>query len=243
MPNSNGLFPGMDIKGGIAVTYRDEDIENEPIGTFTKYPELNTILHKVAAVHDHSIESEVTSGRSYRYTRLMREQNPQASALMSSDAQFQVSTSAFERVDFLFHAEKPDDGLDYVRVFGRLNSERGYRWIRRDYFEGPPSHGKFKVALSKVNGTGASGETLASPTTLGPDSGTTYTFITIGSFDTEAEAVACLNYVKTKFARAMLGVLKVTQDTKRHTWKYVPLQDFTSGSDIDWSKSVSEIDA
>ena len=26
-------------------------------------------------------------------------------------------------------------------------------------------------------------------------------------------------------------------------WKYVPIQDFTSNSDIDWSKSIAEIDA
>ena len=25
-------------------------------------------------------------------------------------------------------------------------------------------------------------------------------------------------------------------------WKYVPLQDFTSDSDIDWSQSVADID-
>lgn len=51
-----------------------------------------------------------------------------------------------------------------------------------------------------------------------------------------------MKYVLTKFARALLGILKVTQDNKRGVWKYVPLQDFTSSSDIDWSKSVHEID-
>lgn len=40
----------------------------------------------------------------------------------------------------------------------------------------------------------------------------------------------------------MLGVLKVTQHNPRGTWKYVPMQDFTSSSDIDWSKSIPEID-
>ena len=40
----------------------------------------------------------------------------------------------------------------------------------------------------------------------------------------------------------MLGILKVTQDNPREKWKYVPLQDFTSNSDIDWSKSIAEID-
>ena len=40
----------------------------------------------------------------------------------------------------------------------------------------------------------------------------------------------------------MLGTLKVTQDNPRETWLNVPLQDFTDNSDIDWSKSVAEID-
>lgn len=53
---------------------------------------------------------------------------------------------------------------------------------------------------------------------------------------------ALLKYVKTKFARALLGILKVTQHIHKETWAYVPLQDFTANSDIDWSKSIDEID-
>ena len=59
---------------------------------------------------------------------------------------------------------------------------------------------------------------------------------------TEAEAVACLKYIKTKFCRAMLGTLKVTQDNPKPTWANVPLQDFTANSDIDWSQSIGDID-
>ena len=40
----------------------------------------------------------------------------------------------------------------------------------------------------------------------------------------------------------LLGILKVTQDNPQSTWKYVPLQNFTESSDIDWSKSVDDID-
>jgi len=42
--------------------------------------------------------------------------------------------------------------------------------------------------------------------------------------------------------RALLSVLKITQNVNAEKWKYVPLQDFTSSSDIDWSSSVAEID-
>lgn len=40
----------------------------------------------------------------------------------------------------------------------------------------------------------------------------------------------------------MLGVLKITQMNSKDVWRYVPLQDFTPSSDIDWSKSIAEID-
>ena len=56
------------------------------------------------------------------------------------------------------------------------------------------------------------------------------------------KAESCLKYIKTKFVRAMLGTLKVTQDKFPESWANVPLQDFISSSDIDWSKSVAEID-
>ncbi len=49
-------------------------------------------------------------------------------------------------------------------------------------------------------------------------------------------------YIKTKFFRALLSVLKITQDIVPSKFKYVPNQDLTANSDIDWSKSIHEID-
>ena len=51
-----------------------------------------------------------------------------------------------------------------------------------------------------------------------------------------------MKYIKTKFCRAMLSTLKVTQHNPKNTWRNVPIQDFTKKSDIDWSKSISDID-
>lgn len=240
--NSNDLFPGTDIKGGIAVTYWDEERDDEPIDTFTSYPELNEILHKVNAAHDASIASAISSGRAYAYTELMHEENPQASTLMSSDAQFRVSTNAFERLPFLYFATKPSDGYSYGQVLGLVKNKRVSRWIRRSYLRGPASFDKFKVALPAANGSGALGEALSSPDVIGPEVAVTQTFITIGAFDEESHAQACLKYVKTKFARAMLGISKITQHNPAKVWKHVPNQDFAHTSEVDWSKPISEID-
>ena len=61
-------------------------------------------------------------------------------------------------------------------------------------------------------------------------------------FDNRKEAENCLKYIKTKFVRAMLGTLKITQHNLASTWANVPLQNFTNSSDIDWTKSIEDID-
>ena len=75
-----------------------------------------------------------------------------------------------------------------------------------------------------------------------PNMGHTVTFLSIGNFSNKQEADALLKYIRTKFARTLLGTLKVTQDNPKETWANIPLQDFTSASDIDWSKSIEDID-
>lgn len=247
VPNSAALFPGTFINGGIAVTYRDEANEGEPIGTFTSYLELSSILHKVTESGLVSMASEVTSSRSYRYAARLYDDNPDARALRPTGNEALVSTNAFDQFSFLYHADRPTDGLRYVRVLGLAGRGRVYRWIRSDYITGPESFDKFKVVAPASRGhLGTFGDEpaliIGEPLVGEPDTGVTQTFITIGSFDTEAEAAACLKYVRSKFARAMLGILKITQHNPARVWKYVPRQDFTEASDIDWTRPIPEID-
>ncbi|PRZ40902.1 Eco57I restriction-modification methylase [Antricoccus suffuscus] len=248
-PDSNRLFPGLTdpIKAGIAVTYRDSERQLGPIGQFAKHPELDAILQKVQASRGSSlIDLGITNDRQHRYTDKMHEENLSARALMSKGNPYKLDAGTFVRLPFLFHEERPSDGRDYVEVFGLSGRNRVTRWLRRDYVTGPPSLLAYKVAVPAANGSGSTtdffGVALNNPTALGPDVAVTSTFLTIGSFATVAEAEALLKYVKSKFARAMLGILKVTQHNAAHTWRHVPMQDFAASSDIDWSKSIPQID-
>lgn len=100
----------------------------------------------------------------------------------------------------------------------------------------------YKIFFPKASGTGKFGEALPEAIPGKPGDGGTVTFFSIGNFSSEEQNLNCLKYTKTKFARALLSVLKVTQDNTPSKWSYVPIQDFTSTSDIDWSKTVTEID-
>ena len=242
-PDSSKVFSNTDIKGGVAITYRDGNAEFGAIGSFTPYNELNDILHRVKNHKSFvSIEKIVITSFAYHYTDKLHEDYPDAASRLSKGHAYDLKSNAFDRLSDVYQDEKPDDGHDYIRIFGRQNNERTYKFIRRDYVNNVANLDKYKLFMPKANGTGAFGEVLTLPEISEPGVGATESFVSIGLFDTAEECDNLLKYIKSRFMRAMLGVVKITQDLTPSKWKYVPLQDFTAHSDIDWSKSVAEID-
>lgn len=127
---------------------------------------------------------------------------------------------------------------DDIQIVGLENMKRTKKYVNRKFID--MSHeniNRYKIILPTANGSGAIGEVLSTPLI-----GYTRTFIGIGSFKALKEAQNALKYIKSKFARTMLGILKITQHNNPEKWKLVPLQDFSDTSDIDWSKSIHEID-
>lgn len=77
-----------------------------------------------------------------------------------------------------------------------------------------------------------------------PNSVATETFLVVGadlSLD-ENSAQALVLYLRTRFVRFMHSLAKASQHATSKTYRFVPLQDFTEQSDIDWGKSAGEID-
>jgi hypothetical protein len=237
--NSTDVFPNVDIKGGVAITYRDSDQLFGKIGTYCSFAELNSIRKKVWTISTISLMTIILNRGQYRYSDKVYVDHPEE---MKKTSDRRISTNAFERMPKLFTKEKPKDNNEYIQMYGNFYKERVYRWFRKDYLVPIENLYKYKVMLPKANGSGAIGEVLSTPLIGSPLIGYTETYISIGETDSEFEAKAILKYVKSKFARVLLGILKVTQDNTKKVWEFVPLQDFTDKSDIDWSKSVAEID-
>lgn len=241
-PDSNKIFKNTDVKGGIAITRHDNTITNEPIIIFTPYNELNNILHKVLKAKDYSSLSKIVVSRTaYRLSKKLHQDYPEAISQLSKGHAYDMSTNIFERLPQVFYDEKPNDNKEYARILGRLDKKRTFKYIKREYINDVKNYSKYKVCIAKANGDGALGN-IGTPIICEPNTGSTESFLSVGCFGTRAEAEACEKYLKTKFFRTMLGVLKVTQDITPEKFKYVPLQNFFPNSDIAWSKTVSEID-
>ncbi|HEL1845022.1 TPA: Eco57I restriction-modification methylase domain-containing protein [Streptococcus suis] len=244
--NSANIFPNTDIKGGVAVTFRDANVNFGAIETFTAFDALNNILHKVAPLTKATLDSIISGRGVYKLSEKALIDHPEIEDIQSKGHKFDVGSGAFKILSDILYFDKKQSDND-VQILGLENLNRTYRWINQDYLNPPESFRKYKVFFPQANGSGAIGEVISTPLIgaplIGaPLIGATETFLSIGGFETKEEAEACLKYIKTKFARAMLGVLKITQATTRDKWAKVPLQDFTSNSDIDWSQSIAELD-
>ena len=240
-PDSSEVFPNADIRGGVAITYYDNTTEGEAIGLYIPNPLLKSIAGKVMNADGFKPFSDIVSStHEYVFSDAMREEHPEAIESLSNTT---LETNAFKNLPSVFSDEEPDDGHEYIRILGVEGNKRAFKWIRRDYVKPSDNLDKWKVMVPKSNGSGAIGEKLSTPLIGAPLIGQTRSFLSIGSFETENEAEACLKYVKSRFLRCMLGVLKVTQNNPRDTWACIPMQDFTSHSDIDWNASIANIDA
>lgn len=238
--NSSEVFNDVDIKGGVAISVYDSSFSKQPINVFIPYRELSSIAKKVKKHHEISLDTIVYPRDLYRLNKQVYADHPELLNRQSKGHKFDLSSNSFDKLSELFINEQLNE--DYAGIYGRENNQRVVKWILKKYLSTPNNFDYYKVIIPKSNGTGAIGEVLSTPLIGEPLIGHTLTFLSIGMFSTISEAEALLKYVKTKFARAMLGILKVTQDNPQSTWKYVPLQDFTSSSDIDWSQSVDDID-
>lgn len=242
---SSDVFPTVDIKGGVAIGLRNANKEFGAIGFFSDYPELKSIMAKVftnPSFQFGQFASLVSSQGIYRFSEKALSEFPRIYEVQGKGTASKITSNAFENLTEIFvNTEKECKG-EGVQIIGRIKGSRETKWVNASYLQPCEYLNYYNVLVPEANGTGAIGEVLSTPVIGVPVIGHTDTFLSIGKFADAQEASACLNYVKTKFARCLLGTLKATQHNPRDTWANVPLQNFTAISDIDWTQSIADID-
>ena len=234
---STDVFPDTEIKGGIIVSLYDKtkSLSFMGGGIYIPYPLLSSILYKV--------EPYLKDGSMMDIAHLSNQLNLEAfhrDFPSNSYNERRLRTNIFDLLPEIFSEEPIEDS---IRVYGRSHNKRTFRYCSCKYIDNShPCLNKWKVALSKNIRDGRLGEPLTLGTVLAPEDGYTYSFIGFGPFETKQEAENVVKYLQTKFVRIMLGILKKTAGCYPPVWKYIPVQDFTDTSDINWSLSVSEID-
>lgn len=239
--NGKDLFPDAEIKGGCcyfvytpsyvgACAYslvRDGKVlsDTRNLGEFSvliREPQLSVIVSKVLGKTDLSVEG-----------------------LISADTPFGIPTNPVQSSKNPFTVyDKADKGHD-TQLHIISKSSRGIAFVaRKDIKKNIQDIDRPKVLIPCAYGAGESfpHQILGQPIFSSGNSVCSQSYLYV-AFDTEIEACNFMKYIKTRFLRVLVSASKVSQHAMSKVYRFVPMQDFTSGSDIDWSKSVAEIDA
>ena len=239
--NVSDIFPDVDIKGGVAVTEINNAVKYEKIGFYMRNSVMKSLYNKVIAVSGTSTSfADIIGSRGmYRFSAAFFDDFPEAKSNLKTGTRDMIASNTIVKFARAFSDTASNNSIG---IYARCGNGREMKYLDKKYVQDNEYLNTFNVFVPQANGCGTFGEPLSTPVIGRPVIGHTDTFISIGQFKTENEANACLKYIKSKFARALLGILKITQSNARDKWRFVPLQDFTSSSDIDWTQTVADID-
>lgn len=229
---SKDIFSTVDIAGGLSVflwiknySGKCEVINSNALSMQTSHRFLNEypivirsnaalpILNKVSSISDKFLNEMVLSINPFGFRTYFRG---------SENGEIKILTSkgwAYVNYDEI---QKGNQYIDcYKIIIGRF----------------VPSNGEMSVK------PGEGYRVLTEPKILYPKEINTETYIDTAVFKTEFEAISYSKYLHSKFARYLLRQGVTSVNITKECFAFVPLQDFTESSDIDWSKSVAEIDS
>ena len=241
-PNSLDLFRNVDIKGGICFYLFDNDYSKDEID----YTLIENGIYKQSMMSFREAENIII-----RFPELVSILKKSRNASSDSLKTLVSSRNPFDFVSDLF--EKNNEGVsriseekiceDDYAVYGLLKLKRVIRYIpNAELKKNVQGAQLYKVFLPRANGSGVFGEVFSTPIIGTPMTVCTDTFLQVGQYDNMTEAENLLKYIKSKYFRTMVGIKKTAVFNYKDCFEFVPVQDFTSHSDIDWSKSLAEID-
>lgn len=168
--DSSKVFSNTDIKGGVAITYHDNNTKIGPICVFIHYAELRLIKERIEKTTINSLSDIVYAPESYKFSDKIHEDHPNLKyvdeeyGILSEGHDYDLTTNIFDKLEnIVFFTNKPNDGYDYIKILGRKDNQRMFMYIRKDYVENHPNLNKWKIIMAKSNGTGKLGEVLAPP--------------------------------------------------------------------------------
>lgn len=267
-PDARKVFTDNEIKGGVCYFLRDityngdceltvfdknvleqfvkgpkKRLKNPISKTIVLYKQLETILekvHKKSPLTGANFQTYISENRPYGFRTDFFE-----SQIECDTYNLTWAKDSYNNIGIYGTKTTDEDGTNAKRerVWGYLSKKSVYQANASNLTFLEKSLNKYKLFVPKANGNGKLGEKLAKTEIGKPMDICTETFIQIGPFKTLKEVQHVQKYLETQFFQILLGILKITQDNPKRVWRCIPIQDFTSKSDVPWRESIEKIDA
>ena len=244
--DGNDAFPGdVEIKAGVCYYLRDSKHNGPCNYTLCQGGETISVPERNLAESDIFIRNPTLAEIVKKVLQKAKQlgQDHFVSEILSGDTPFGIPTNPAESKKTPFPICEKREGAFTIRL--DLLGEKQKRivaYVRRsDIKKNAQDIDSNKVFIPKAGGSG-NDPLVLSPAIVAPrGSVCSQTFI-YAKFSNAVEAKNFARYLQTRFLRVLVSARKNTQDALSKVYAFVPMQDFTASSDIDWSRPIPEID-
>lgn len=215
-PNAAEVFSNVEIKGGVNYFLWDRDHRGDV--------EVRTIIkNKIVSIDSRpllvkGIDTFIRHNDAVSILeKVQLKKEKSFSSIVSVRQPFGLPTN-FESFD------NYEDDENSIMLFSYLSAYK----ISRDLITRNVEYlDKYKVYIPYAWGSGNPMSDMPDPLVGSPGTGCTETYLLIGPFETKKEAENVVSYIKTRFFRFLVMLIKNTQHATRKVYSLVPMQDFS----------------
>lgn len=238
--NGTDVFSNVEIKGGICYYLIDKQYNG--LCNYT----LHTGSETTTAVRDLSefdiIIRHPQTALIVKKVISMYGSNKTVDSIISNDTPFGISSNPKSSKKNPMHVHETSDMTHSTMLFHIEKLTRKIEYIdRRLIIKNNKDIDKYKVFIPGAGGSGTDPYVLGKPEFAPCNSVCSQSYL-YAAFDTEIEARNFIKYIETRFFRLLVSAIKISQSAPNRAYKFVPMQDFSENSDIDWSVPIPEID-
>ena len=216
-PETKDCFPGLNIRGGVCYFLWDNNYN----GMCHVYNHIkDTVDYRLRPTRIEGTDVFIRYNRSISVLNKVSEFREESLSNYVSVSRPFGMRSNFNEFDTI---KKNSSDIKLYR-FGQI----GY--ITRNHItRGSELINKWKVLVSKASPGGDEYPHMivSQPIISEPYSVCTETYLVIKDVESKEEAIHLVSYIKTRFFRFMMSLIKNTQNISRNSYQFVPLQDFS----------------
>lgn len=237
--NSRDLFSNVEIKGGVCYYLEKTNYDGD-----CQYTLINGNDIQTDRISLRSFDVLIREPRLARIVAKIAEQKDKGvDELISSDTPFGIPTKPADNAKERYEISDHKSSSHSTQLYLIENLKRRIVYINRSAIKkNTKDIDSHKVFIPEVGGSGNDSKILGDPEYATPNSVYTQSYL-YAAFPSESESLNFIKYLRSKFLRVLVSSIKITQHATSRVYRFVPMQNFTEESDIDWSKSIDEIDA
>jgi len=225
--DASDCFPGVEIKGGVCYFLWDKNDSTDTCKIYTHTKEF--ISESVRPLLESGAETFIRYNDSISILRKVQMFKADLfSNIVSSNDPFGFDVrveGSYKRAE-VSYKNKPFN--DSVELYFNGWKNQGLKYVKKsDVTKNHDWINKFKVLVPKAWGSGNANKDWLDPFVVGPGTCCTETYLVVGPFKSKKQAEFAISYIKTKFFHLLVSQVKITQNSMKKVYSFVPMQDFS----------------